>query len=247
MLSKETTQYLNDVRVYLMTTGKSEKEVQEILDEMTVHAIEGEKEGKTAAELFGHSPKQYAQTLSKELPNHLKESLSLAFSMFVGILSYFVLNDALSDQLDYSLYKLAGYPLCVLVNMILLILVLRLTVGKKKSSFLWLYAFGMTSVALPALMMLLDKVYGTPAVSVGQTGRWIVMAAAALVIIGLCFRAGAKLPAVLPIFVIITHVLFDGLKWTSNEAQIIQSFLPFVLLIILLLIENKRTNAASRS
>ncbi|BCE14071.1 hypothetical protein RSC3_01427 [Bacillus paralicheniformis] len=67
MLSKDMQNVLDDMRLYLMSVGKSDKEIEGIMNELTVHALEGEKEGKTVRQIFGDSPKSYVQALSKEL------------------------------------------------------------------------------------------------------------------------------------------------------------------------------------
>lgn len=55
------------MRMYLMSLGKIDKEIEAIMNELTVHALEGEKDGKTVRQILGDSPKSYVQALSKEL------------------------------------------------------------------------------------------------------------------------------------------------------------------------------------
>ncbi|MDI5791562.1 hypothetical protein PO124_34010 [Bacillus licheniformis] len=90
---------------------KSDKEIEGIMNELTVHAWEGEKDGKPSGN-FGDSPKSYVQALSKSF--HQGQGRSPSCSLpFNRRNILFIFSDAVNDSLDYSVYTLAGYPLYI--------------------------------------------------------------------------------------------------------------------------------------
>lgn len=67
MISKEGEKFLIDTKVYLITKGIKEEDVDAFLEDAELHLIEGEEEGKTVSDIFGDSPKEYAEELAKEM------------------------------------------------------------------------------------------------------------------------------------------------------------------------------------
>ena len=64
---KEGEKFLIDTKVYLITKGIKEEDVDAFIEDAELHLIEGEKEGKTVSDIFGDSPKEYAEELAKEM------------------------------------------------------------------------------------------------------------------------------------------------------------------------------------
>ena len=61
-ISKQGEQFILDLNLYLISTGKSEKEIKEFIEEAEEHLILGEKEGKL---------KIFLELLQKNMPNLL--------------------------------------------------------------------------------------------------------------------------------------------------------------------------------
>ena len=60
-VSKEGEKFLVDMKVYLLTKGIKEEDVNNFIEDAELHLIEGEKEGKTVTDIFGDSPREYAE------------------------------------------------------------------------------------------------------------------------------------------------------------------------------------------
>lgn len=56
MISKESEQLLIELRLYLISKGKNDKEINEITEELEVHLAETESEGKDVTKIIGESP-----------------------------------------------------------------------------------------------------------------------------------------------------------------------------------------------
>lgn len=77
-LTPENLKYYEDMLVYIrLSYTKSEQETEEILLELLEHLLEAQGEGKSAREVFGEDPRQYADQIVGEIPQMVtKERVS---------------------------------------------------------------------------------------------------------------------------------------------------------------------------
>ncbi|SFG48961.1 DUF1129 family protein [Sporolactobacillus nakayamae] len=88
LLTKENEDYYDNMLVYIRLNWKaSEQQSEEILMELLDHLIEGQQDGKTAADIFGNDPKGYADELLGELP---KETLKTRLPFFSYLIVYLI-------------------------------------------------------------------------------------------------------------------------------------------------------------
>ncbi|MCO7127099.1 DUF1129 family protein [Sporolactobacillus shoreicorticis] len=86
LLTKENEKYYDDMLVYIRIKSKvSAQESEEILMELLDHLIEGQQDGKTAADIFGKNPKGYADELISELPKETFRTRLPFFGILAGI------------------------------------------------------------------------------------------------------------------------------------------------------------------
>ncbi|MBN8203685.1 DUF1129 family protein [Bacillus sp. NTK034] len=86
MVSKESEQFLTELRFYLMSKGKNDEEINEITEELEVHLIEAEADGKDVSHIIGDSPKQYMKSIG--------ESMSTDYRQMAGLLPLMILLGA---------------------------------------------------------------------------------------------------------------------------------------------------------
>ncbi|GBD66455.1 DUF1129 family protein [Tetragenococcus halophilus] len=83
-LSQENKKYYEDMLIYIRASyNTSDQEMEEILAELLDHLIEAQAEGKTAKDVFGKQPKQYANEILGELPKGVTKKHIQYFIMFV--------------------------------------------------------------------------------------------------------------------------------------------------------------------
>ncbi|MGO1369827.1 DUF1129 family protein [Senegalia sp. (in: firmicutes)] len=105
-LTDENLKYYEEVLLYIRTSfRKKEVESEEILAELLDHLLDAQKNGKTAKEIFGASPTEYAKEITEELPTmNLKEKLLFfapsALFLFAGVL---LVNAIFTPLLNYAL------------------------------------------------------------------------------------------------------------------------------------------------
>ncbi|GEN85883.1 DUF1129 family protein [Oceanobacillus sojae] len=74
-LTVDNEKYYSDLMLYIRTNWQvSEQHTEELLLELLNHLLEGQQEGKTAIDIFGEEPKEYADQLIEQLPEEEKRS-----------------------------------------------------------------------------------------------------------------------------------------------------------------------------
>lgn len=93
MLTPENEQYYSDMMIYIrVQLALSEQKTEEILLEMLDHVLDGQRDGKTAREIFGEDAKGYANEIIQQIPKEEKRSLAPLFARSaVHILSWFLM------------------------------------------------------------------------------------------------------------------------------------------------------------
>jgi|SRR5690625_4431175 len=102
-LEKENLKFYEAMLVYIrLSYDKSEQETEEILSELLDHLLEAQKEGKSAREVFGDEPKQYADEIIGELPKMVTKERLKFFAM--ALLYFFA-----SISIFTALFSAVGY------------------------------------------------------------------------------------------------------------------------------------------
>jgi len=76
LLTTENEAYYGDLMVYIrLQLSLSEQQTEEILMELLNHLLEGQKDGKTARQIFGDDPKGFADEIIEQLPQEEKRNV----------------------------------------------------------------------------------------------------------------------------------------------------------------------------
>ncbi|MGG5177772.1 HAAS domain-containing protein [Bacillus sp. MM09(2025)] len=243
MVSKETRHVLLELKLYLISKGKNQDEIDELMDELTTHAVEAEKDGKTGEALFGGDPRGYADELAKELSGNHKDWIPFVSAFLIGSLFYMILSDAISQSLSYSWYALIGYPLVLVANVIMIIVMFRVSSFQTGGrAFLYFWILGIFQLTSMVTIKLLDQKLGTPLLVLTSGQRWGVILLMLLCIIVFNAIMKANLISLIPIIFFGPQLIFEWIGWTSPSVLLLQSLLSIVILIGLVLIVLRRTN-----
>ncbi|MGG1574580.1 hypothetical protein [Fictibacillus sp. NRS-1165] len=66
-LSKQSQEFLQNLRLYLFSSGRKKSEIEEITEELGDHLREAERNGKSITHIIGQSPEQYMESIAKEM------------------------------------------------------------------------------------------------------------------------------------------------------------------------------------
>ncbi|MCM3034947.1 hypothetical protein M3579_02990 [Bacillus pumilus] len=248
MVSKETRHVLLELKLYLISKGKNQDEIDELMDELTTHAVEAEKDGKTGEALFGGDPRGYADELAKEMSRNHKDWVPFVSAFLIGSLFYMILSDAISQSLSYSWYALIGYPLVLVANVIMIIVMFRASAFQTGSrAFLYFWILGIFQLTSMVTIKLLDQKLGTPSLVLTSGQRWGIILFMLLCIIVFNAIMKANLISLIPIIFFGPQLIFEWIGWTSQGVLLLQSLLSIVIIIGLVLIVLRRTNKKNES
>ncbi|MGH1283161.1 DUF1129 domain-containing protein [Bacillus toyonensis] len=165
-ISKEGEKFLIDTKVYLITKGIKEEDVDAFLEDAELHLIEGEKKGKTVSDIFGDSPKEYAEELAKEMEKDRSGSIKSILGMIIGIGGYWLLTNILfgspNHELTLTNVQLIGYPIVLMITVVGTILAFKMSSFKSKlKEFSIIYLASMIPILLLVLLMFMNRWYGT--------------------------------------------------------------------------------------
>lgn len=110
-LSTESTRFLEDLKVYLLASGKNELATNEIVKELEDHLIEAEADGKSVRAITGDSPADYIQSISKEMSFDPKEAFWIVLQVFLGASSFLYLQNLLNGTTTFSILLVGGFLL----------------------------------------------------------------------------------------------------------------------------------------
>lgn len=179
MLSQESRDFLANTGTYLTAKGISEQDIESFLEDAELHLTEGEKRGKSVEDIFGDSPKEYANQLVKEMQVDYKRNLAWLATAIMSILCYWTIPDLLFRNLNepytISLIGLIGYPVILLLMIVGGILFLRGASFQRRMLKKGLLLFGAVILTyLPILIMFLKDWYSFPLYELPQLGRYLI-------------------------------------------------------------------------
>ncbi|HHT7226933.1 DUF1129 domain-containing protein [Bacillus thuringiensis] len=187
-ISKEGEKFLIDTKVYLITKGIKEEDVDAFLEDAELHLIEGEKKGKTVRDIFGDSPKEYAEELAKEMEKDKGGSIKSILGMIIGIGGYWLLTNILFESSNHEFVltnvQLIGYPIILMVTVAGVIFAFKMSSFKSKiKEFSMIYVAALLPILLLVLLMFMNKWYGTPVLQLTTMQSYILAGIILLVLL----------------------------------------------------------------
>lgn len=153
ILTSENQQYYENMLVYIRTNAlKSERAAEEVLLEMLDHLIEAQKEGKSAEDVFGKTPKELAEEIIETLPKEsFKDILDFGFEIAFTLLGWYLAISGLLPLItrQYQTIHLGSVflaALCLISSIVLVIYFIFRVIKRnafqdkgKKSKVNWLF------------------------------------------------------------------------------------------------------------
>lgn len=226
-LSKKSQNFLENLRIYLFSSGKHEDEINEIVNELQIHLAEAEKNGKPIEKIIGNSPKEYMEMLSNEMTIDYHSWFKYICLIIFGSFTFKIFSDLLAGNLSYSLLEISGNILIALLFIAAVFKGYKYISTMNQSTVkkgVLIFSIGLLPLMLFLGLNFLDKVIHTPTVHFNNTGILIVGG------ITLLFIIGVSLWAKTWILIIITALLtlpdyFLNLTSLQHETQLILSMI----------------------
>ncbi|UOE93844.1 hypothetical protein [Alkalihalobacillus sp. LMS39] len=248
-ISVESREFLQNVRLYLVSSGKNENEIEDIIGELEDHLHEAERDGKSVEDIIGKTPKEYMEELAGEMPIDVKGLLKYIPIIFAGALSYVVMGDAIRGELEYSVIQLVGYPIIFMLSLLFTSILFKnvasTKVRKAKEWFLF-WVVGSTPLVLFIALIFLNRGYDTPTVQLGSVGSFIGIGLAIIVFVGLALWSKSWVAVIIPLilflpeFIITRSALEEDTKIMLNGAKMVAVLVVF---LIMMRVENNKATA----
>lgn len=191
-LSKKSQDFLENLRLYLFSSGKNSDEIDDIVGELEVHLSEAEKNGKSIEKIIGKSPKEYMKMISNEMIIDYRTWFKYICLIILGSFSFTIFPDLLKGNLSYSVLEIIGQ---ILIGIIFIasvftgfkyISTVSKSIGKQG---IVLVSISILPIALFVGLIYLNKAIDTPVIHFGSTASLIIGLIMLLFIIGVSIWA----------------------------------------------------------
>ncbi|MCK1992054.1 hypothetical protein GW626_17020 [Peribacillus muralis] len=230
-LSKESQLFLENLRLYLFSSGKKTEEVEDIMEELAAHLFEAERNDKSVEHIIGRSPKEYMKLLSDEMFFDYTGSLKYILIILFGASSYLIIDKALNGGIEFSVLELIGYPLAGLLSIVVYMISFRYMASHKlsmvKQSVL-LSALGLISIALFAGVIIISGMYSTSFMKFDNTGNVIAVIVAISIFISLSIWSKTWVSIIIPILLFGPALILDSTDFQENVKQVLSTVITML-------------------
>ncbi|MBS4210344.1 DUF1129 family protein [Bacillus sp. FJAT-50079] len=238
MLTKKSETFLENLRLYLMTSGKNETEIKELTGELRDHLIESEKRGKNIEEIIGCTPEQYMATLKKEMKTDYKSIMKYLPIYFFGAIAYMLMGPAIRNEFALNMIQVIGLPIVILLGFIIYVIFLQ-KAGKRQYSTKRFFLVGMIAYSIVAVLFLLllmgSALIVEPFYRGGDFANWTVVVICSCIFIATAIWSKVWFPIWIPAVLFIPDLLFRFSNLKDETILWIQAA-SFVLLFILIIL-----------
>ncbi|MEK3889157.1 DUF1129 family protein [Bacillus sp. FSL K6-3431] len=245
MLTKKSANFIDNLRLYLITSGKNEDEVKELTEELREHLIESEKRGKNMDDIIGGTPAAYMESIKAEMKTDYTGLVKNIPVYFLGVIAYFIMGPAIRGEFELNMIQVIGFPIVAAAALLIYVAFLR-QAGKKQYSSKRLFLVGMiasTSVMVLFILLLLgSNLIVKSFFQASATVNWVIVGVCAFVFIAGAIWSKTWFTIWIPLLLFIPDVLFRFSNLGDETILIISGasfFLIFILLILSLLIQEK--------
>lgn len=251
VLTKESEEFIHDLRLYLMTSGKKDSEIQEIAEELRGHLEEAENRGKKLDSVTGGSPEAYMKNISSEMATDFYGIVKMMPMFILLLIAYFITGSAIRGELSFSTLKLIAFPLIAVASIGAYIFMFRQMAMKtwsKKKEFTIFLSIQLITVGLLSAVLLLDIFYFQPFYTPSREVMWIIAALGVLIFIVGAIWSKTWITIIIPLFLfspdfVMTFMNVDEMTGLYvNMGAFVAIFIVFMLY---LLMQNKKQNPRS--
>ncbi|WP_436864028.1 DUF1129 domain-containing protein [Bacillus fungorum] len=167
MLSSEARKFLLDMRLFLAAKSVKESDIESFIEDAALHLIEGETDGSSVEEIFGSSPKEYANELVKVMERGRQETWKQIGFTVMNIVSFWIIASILivnNGLLQMSLIQCVGYSLSLILVVIgpnFLLRKMTFVTSFTKTWFSMCFLVMIAPMFLMGVVTVLDVIYPT--------------------------------------------------------------------------------------
>jgi uncharacterized membrane-anchored protein len=241
-LSKKSQTFLENLRLYLLTNGKEEKDIKAIVEELEDHLMEAEARGKTVDYIVGESPKQYMKQLSNEMATDTKTLVKYIIMILFGALSFSILTNAVNGQLSYSLLEILGSIMISLIFIIAIRSLFKYVAANslsKRKEFALFYVVGLLPIALFVGLLYFNRLIETPIFHLGSNGTILAVVLTLGFLIGMSLWTKTWVMLIILALLVFPDFLFRYIDVSPETQLILSTIITFGGIAIYLYVNHK--------
>ncbi len=245
-LSTESTRFLEDLKVYLLASGKNEQATNEIVLELEDHLIEAEADGKSVRSITGESPAAYIQSISHEMAFDSKQAFWTIMQVYLGASSFLYLQNLLNGTTTYSILLVGGFLLISAVYLTTLALLFRQDALRDtaRPRLLRYGIHGSVHLLLIVGLLIVNGLIDSPKITLSPSVGWLI---GALLIAWILITAWKTKTWILPIAVFVFFVPQLLLLFVFNLSEITAVLVSYVLTSITIAVTFIRSSKNSKA
>lgn len=247
-LSKESEEFIADLRLYLMTAGKKDSEIKEIAEELQGHLEDAESRGKNLDTVTGGSPEAYMKNIRQEMATDFHGLVKMMPMFILLLIAYFITGSAIRGDLNFSILKLIAFPLITVASISAYIFTARRMAVKqwsKKKEFTIFFSIQLITMALLAAVLFADIFFFEPFYTPSRQVMWIIAAAGVLIFIISAIWSKTWITIIIPLFLFGPDFIMSFMDVSETTALYVNmgTFVAgFIMIMVYLLIQNKKQN-----
>ncbi len=238
-ISAESQKFLENLRVYLFSSGKNEIEIDEIIGELEDHLCEAEKNGKNIDDIIGKSPKEYMNQVANEMHLDLKGLFKYISIIMIGAFAFILTGEAIRGVLEFSVIDLVGYPLIFFLYLFTTAVVFKYVSSRhltKTKEWILLGIAGVVPVFLFMIQIYLNNAVNTPTYGFGTIGNMIAIGCAAIIFICIAVWSKSLTIIIIPVLLFLPEVIINLTTLQEQTKAILNATIPFALIGIYIFI-----------
>ncbi|MCR2821480.1 DUF1129 family protein [Lederbergia panacisoli] len=238
MLSAKSERFIESLRLYLVTSGKNQSEINDLIEELKDHLIESEKHGRNIEDIIEGTPAEYMASLKSEMKTDYKSLVKNLPIFFLGLIAYLTMGTAIRGEFEINIVQVIGFPVVSVVSLVIYIVFLQ-RAGQSQYSNKKLFLVGMLAsgsvMVLFILLMVFSGIFIDPFYKGSTLVNWIIVAICSFIFVFSALWSKAWFPIWIPAILFIPDFLsrFSNIKETTI---LVISFVSFILLFILIIL-----------
>lgn len=242
-LSNESKKFLEDLTLYLISSGKKDAEVTEIVEELQEHLTIAESKGKNIKQIVGNSPEDYIKQLSAEINTSKSSIIQYLTLVTLGVISFSFINNLIDGIYTFSLLKLGGTFAISALFIVLLAIVYKKVATSNITPSKEFMLYSVVS-ALPLLlfigMIYLDRAITPSTIEFSNVTAWCLAGLAVLFLIGISIWAKSFVVIVFFIALVLPDVTLKFFTINASIEPIVSIAATIIIILVYLKTSNKR-------
>ncbi len=248
VLSKKSKRFLEDLRIYLFSSGKNADEIEDIVEELQVHLIEAERDGKSIDNIVGQSPKAYMDQISDEMLTDYQEWFTYIVIIVFGSFGFIIMNDLFQGSVSYSLLEIIGYLSIATVFIICVFQAFKYIAAHNLSKiveYVIFYVLGLLPISLYIGLIFLNEVIETPVIHLEMLGMIITAILTLALLLAISYWAKTWAMLIILALLILPDTVLHSFHISETLHLLLGTSISFVGIAIYLVIHSKLSRAHS--